>query len=505
MPSFLSQLLAPGTKAPRWFTALIVLILCGAGWWYVTEALAHGKRANDRIDHMLTLERQAFFKGDNKAMEAAGRPSHAYDLNDQRVYMNYAMGMQEFGFDMFTTRMRMPMFMWALGTVAEKANRSQMDYYQLEAQYKRFFPVARAFNITLSVFLLITLFFALRRWLGNWLGLAFVLIAAFNLYIMKSPYVQPEMLQTTIITVTVAWVCLTLCETTWKNALVTGLLLCFWHMTKANALVALAGMGGLMGLKLLYIAWRRQDAWKQRSLQIIIAGLVTLVAYVTPMSPYLYKSYITFGSPFYNVQSKYFMWAKDSKEKAWLQKISIDRNLWEVDKDGDLKVDHPDLLPSAGKYWREHTWKHIKTRIARGIEMMLETVFEEYTAITWLQMLWVSILIWASARRWTDTVEGIRRYGLGVAYVVLLLTAFIFLFGWFTPLKVGPRLTNSISLIPLAFCMAGTRWLLRNDTVTIRGTVVSTEKLLVLCFLPLWLALTTYALPPELEIGYFAG
>ena len=498
MLAFLRQLLAPGTKAPRWFTALIVIIMAVAGWWYVHAAIKHGYEVNARIDHTLNIERDRFYKGDNQAMEKDGRPSHAYDLNDQRVYMNYAMGMREFHYQMFTSRMRMPMFMWALGLVADNPPRTGMDYYQLEKEYQKFFPVARAFNVGVSVVCLLAMFFALRRFLGNWLGIAFVLVAAFQLFIMKSPYVQPEVMQTTIITVAVAWVFLTLYETNWKNALITGLLLCFWHMTKANALVGLGLMGGMMGLKLLF-------NWRTQGKQIIISGIVTVIAYVTPMSPYLYKSYITFGDPFYNVQSKFFMWAKDSKEKAWLQRISIDRNLNEVDKDGDLKIDHPDALPSARKYWRDHSWKHIKLRINRGIEMMMETVFEEYTAMTWMQMLWAGILVWACARRWDDAVEGIRRYGWGVLYTGLLLTVFVYLFGWFVVLKVGPRLMNSISLIPLAFCMAGTRWLLRNDTITVRGAVLSTEKVLTLCFLVTWLVLTALWLPPELAIGYFAG
>src|SRR5262245_57015246 len=95
MPAFLVHLLSPGTKAPRWFTALVVLALCGAGWWYVHAALEQGNSVNARIDHALSVECDAFFKGNKQAMEDAGRPTHAYDLNDQRVYMNYAMGMRE--------------------------------------------------------------------------------------------------------------------------------------------------------------------------------------------------------------------------------------------------------------------------------------------------------------------------------------------------------------------------------------------------------------------------
>jgi hypothetical protein len=113
--------------------------------------------------------------------------------------------------------------------------------------------------------------------------------------------------------------------------------------------------------------------------------------------------------------------------------------------------------------------------------------------------------VWAASRRWHDTVEAVKRWKWEMLYVAILLTVFVYFFGWFTRLNVGPRLVNSISLLPLFFCRAGTRWLLRNDTVIVRGVVLSTEKLLAVCFIATWFALTASVLPSDLENGYFAG
>jgi hypothetical protein len=568
MVEFLKHLLAPGTKAPRWFTALVVLALAGTAWWYVREAVAHGDRVSSRINHALDRERDALYGGDKLKMEQARRPVHAYDLNDQRVYMNYAKGIREQNWGMFITRMRMPMYMYALALATDGTPR-KVDWYSLEAFYTDFFPVARAFNIGLSLILLVAMFFALRPWLGNWLGIAFTLVAAFQLYILKSPYVQPEVLQTTIITVCVAWIVRALDNPTWYNALIAGVLLCLWHMTKANALVAVALMGATMGAKVFLAAtWpqrRRliiaglaivalgvaiyssvylygkhaQDGWhvwfkeiaeangkvilglaaavfaaaimcrgkQPRRLATFIAGPIVLIGYLLPMTPWMAASKKYFGDPFHNTQSKYYMWADDVHDKHRMQAIGLDRNLGEFDKDGDLRVDESqkDKLPGPAKYWREHTWDDIKNRISRGTTMMFVNCFEEYTAIHWLQMLWAGILLWTVARRWTDFLEAWDRWKWEIVYVVGLLTVLVLLFGWFTPLKVGPRLLNSISLVPLAFCMAGARWLLRNDVVRVRGAAISTEKLLALCFLATWFALTAYALPSDLENGYFAG
>ncbi len=498
MSGTLRKLLAPGTKAPWWFTAGVVLVLAGAAWWYVALAIRHGNEVNQKVDHQLLSERNDTFDGDAEAQRAAKRPLRAYDLNDQRVYMNYAKLLREHGLATFTTRMRMPMYMWLLSLATDATPREPTEE-GFDAFLTSFFPTARAFNVGLSLVALVALFFALRGWLGNWLGVAFCLVAAFQLFVLKSPYVQPEVLLTTLVTVGVAWIVKTLHEPTWRNALVTGLVLCAWHLTKANALVAVGLMGMVMGLQLLCARdWPRRRA-------VVVAGLVTLAAYLVPMSPYLYTSWKVFGDPFHNVQSKYYMWAESTQQKHDLQTMDLDRDLTTVDKDGDRKIDNPDALPSARNYWKNHSLEHIQKRLVRGVSMMFTYSFDMYTAIHWLQMLWLGILLWAVARRWREAVFGFWSWRWSLLFIACFLTLVVYLFGWFTPLKVGPRLVNSISLLPLFFCMAATAGLLRRDSFTVGGVAISTTKALTLVFLAFWLVLTALQLPPDLRDGYFAG
>jgi len=62
MATFLAQLLAPGAKAPRWFTALVVVAMAGAGWWYASAAIGHGNSVTARIDHLLSIEHARHMK-----------------------------------------------------------------------------------------------------------------------------------------------------------------------------------------------------------------------------------------------------------------------------------------------------------------------------------------------------------------------------------------------------------------------------------------------------------
>ncbi|WP_075086969.1 hypothetical protein [Verrucomicrobium spinosum] len=213
---------------------LILLVLVGAGWFYVERAVKHGYEVNVKLQRTMDTEVKDRFNGDEAAAAKANRPVNAYDLNDQRVYMNYGKGLRESNYEMFITRMRMPLFMYLLSTTADSTLRPQ-DPEGLKKFYNEYFPVARAFNIGLSVVLLVGLFFALRHWLGNWMGLAFCLIVAFQLFILKAPYVQPEVLVATLIVVAVAWIVRTLQDPKWWHALIAGFFLCAWHMSKANA------------------------------------------------------------------------------------------------------------------------------------------------------------------------------------------------------------------------------------------------------------------------------
>ena len=499
MAEFLRQLLAPGTKAPRWFTAVVVVLLTVAAWWYVTRAIQHGTDVSNAIDKKLAAERVHVFEDDPEAQTKAGRPLKAFDMNDQRVYMNYAQNLREHGIEQFTTRMRMPMYMWLLALAVPGDLKMEPTLEAQRTFLEAFFPVARKFNVILSLVALVAMFFGLRGWLGNWLAVAFILIAAFQLYMLKSPYVQPEILLTTLITVGTVWVVKTLHEPTWQNALITGLILCVWHLTKANALVALGLMGLVMGLQLLCARdWPRRKA-------IVVAGLVTLAAYIVPMSPYLYTSYKIFGDPFHNVQSKYYMWAEDVDQKHVMQGMGLDRDLATVDKDGDGKIDNPDALPTAKNYWKQHSWEQIKKRFVKGISMMFTNNYAEYTAIHWLQLMWVGILLWAASRRWNEAVFGAWSWRWSILFLAAFLTVLVYLFGWFTPLKVGPRLLNSISLVPLFFCMSATAYLLRRDSFKVGSWEVSSLKALTLVFLAFWLVLTVLQLPNDLQNGYFAG
>jgi hypothetical protein len=469
MKALVTSIFGFETKTPRW---LLFVVICGVATlicWYVASALEHGIKKNVVSEY-----------------------------NDQRTYMRAGISLRDTNYTDVVSRMRMPLYMYAMSFIAAPHEDAE-----------KLFPRAKIFNVFYSLVLLGALFFQARKWMGGWLALVFTLIATGQLFLFKAAYVQPELTLATVIVITAFWAVQTLHEPTWKNALVTGLLLCVWFFTKASAQIALGLFGALLGVKWLC-------AGKGRRLPYITAGLITLTAYLVPMSPYLWTSYKYFGEPFYNVQSKYYMWAEDVDEKHWLQSLNLDYSLHQ------LKPGEKERLPSAAKYWRNHTKQEILERLERGLEMMFREAYigqvvikDPVTKVTltaggysWLFLFmlgWASIAFLLVTFRWDDAVKGFLRWKWETLYVCALLLAFTLLFGWFVPMKVGPRLVLSVSLVPVAFLIAVSHHLLKEQSVSISGTKLSLEKLLTAAMIAIWIGVTFTYVPFDLANYYFGG
>ncbi len=458
MKAFIESIFGHGHPVPRWLRLLTGAALLALALWYAGAALRHGRMNN------LIME-----------------------YNDQRVYMNYAKSFATPGFNGFIPRMRMPLY----GRVLSLATHPNMTAEQ-------FFPVAQAFNVVLSLACLLVLFLFLRRWTGDWLGLCFCLVVAFQAYILRAGYVQPEILLATLITLTCAQLVETLRRPVWWNAVLSGLLLCAWFQTKASAQGALGLFLGVLVMKWIF-------AGKGRRWPYARAGVIVLLAYILPMFSYLHTSWKVFGDPFYNAQSKYYMWCEPplpgkemDDEKHMLQKLDIDEHFKNLPSD-------PSQLPSAGRYFKNHSFEDIKARERKGLWSMFKFGFIEYPLLSFMLAVWAAIAVWAISRRWRDAARDTLVCFWEIVFIVVLVTVFVYLFGWFTPLKVGTRLLFSISVIPIFFCAAVAHHYLKDEYELIGGVKISMEKLLVFCFLICWAVATCQHVSNELFLGYFGG
>lgn len=452
MPAFLRTLLSPDTKLPRW--GYLVLAMCGAllTWYYWTAAVEHGDHANTVVVE-----------------------------NDQRVYLNAANNMVRLKWEYSTPRMRMPLTCLMLTPIADPDKTAD-----------EIFPTARRYSVFVSLVCLAGMSVALLPWLGGWLTACFAAVAGAQLFILRASYVAPELLLISLTVIAIALVVEVLQRPRWWTALLAGLALYLWYMTKASAMLALAGFVGAVTVAFLF-------AGKGKRKPYAIAAVIVLGSFFLPLIPYLVESKKVFGSAMYNAQSRYYMWCQDAEEKRFLQKNRIDVTLV------TFTPEQLENLPSASKYFREHDANHIINRVKVGMYIMFKDVLEEYPSTFFMLFTWMGIAMWATARTFRRTVDGVKKNWVSVVYGGVLMLLYCMIFGWFVVLEVGPRVILSVCLIPLFFSMAITHYNLRGEVEVIRGTRVSVEKLVALLFLVAWGIFSFFQVRWDLATGYFGS
>jgi hypothetical protein len=242
-------------------------------------------------------------------------------------------------------------------------------------------------------------------------------------------------------------------------------------------------------------------AGKGNRMRYFLTGVAVVASYVIPMTPYLYTSWKHFGNPFYNAQSKYYLWVEDVDDKHRMQQLNLDINLANLPKD-------PSTLPSFKTYQEHHkghVWPDMKKRLWKGLDIMFKLAFMDYGLFYFFGAVFAGAATWAASRAWPDSVILLWKWKWEVLYTFGLALSFVVLFGWFTPIKVGPRLIESVTLAPIFFCAATAHFLLRDQTETIGGVCFSMEKVFATLFLVSWLGITVAQVGPDLQIGFFGG
>ena len=229
---------------------------------------------------------------------------------------------------------------------------------------EEYFERAKRWNIYLSVVLLGLLVPILFHYLPPLPAANLSLIVAFGYFIFKAGYVQAELLFYFLLFCAFAG-CLDLLDrrrtgaALWLRAGAAGIVAALAHLTKAAALPLV----GIVTIALIAAAvFDRQMPRLRRDRAI--ATVILLAAFLGTLSPYLRTNKRVFGHYFYNVNTTFYMWYDD-----WPQ-ASVG-----TIKHGDgvgWPTLPPEQLPSASKYWREHTVRQIVARIAGGFRDAVE-------------------------------------------------------------------------------------------------------------------------------------
>ena len=388
--------------------ALVVAALAG---FYVAAATQHAVRIN--------------------TSKARGDQS-GYMWDAQNVYANWHGAQPKV---VIGERNRMPLYAGFLAM-----------FWRPGISNEEYFERAKRWNIYLSVVLLALLVPILFHYLPPLPAANLTLIVAFGYFIFKAGYVQAELLFYFLLFCAFA-LCLDLLDgrrergALWWRAGAAGTIAALAHLTKAAALPFV----GIFTVVFLAAAlFQRQRAPLRRDR--VIATIILLAAFLAVLSPYLRTNKRVFGHYFYNVNTTFYMWYDD-----WPQ-ASVG-----TIKHGD-GVGWPTLprhqLPSASKYWREHTVWQIVVRIAGGFRDAVERSYLTFWYFKYA-LLYLGIAAAVLIRQREAARALARQHWPLVAFVVVYAGAYALGVAFYAPISgTGTTRFLMAHLLPMFFVLS---------------------------------------------------
>lgn len=351
-------------------------------------------------------------------------------LGDQGAYLGYARQMYDSGYSVIGDRNRMPIFPFLLSLIYRPG--------ETETQFLR---RAQAFNVNLSIVLLLGLFFIFRRFFPPLYAVALLAASAFGVFIYRAVNAQTELLFYSLSFCAFVLFWRMLRAPRWWLALLCGLTMGVAHLSKASLLPALGIWVAVFGAQALWqFRTGPADRFRRLGRQLGLMFLA-LASFVAVIYPYVSNSKRIYGQYFYNVNSAFVMWC-DSSQEGW-QFLS---NWGDKDKWRALP---PDQLPSAAKYWREHSVGQIAYRVVRGFRGL---AFQNMGAIGYYKF--VIALIFAGGilvvRQRRRVSQLLAEQPFAAAFCVLFFAAYLLLYAWYDALVNDTRFILSIFL-PFVF------------------------------------------------------
>lgn len=370
-------------------------------------------------------------------------------FGDQGAYLAYAQQMHETGYAYTSERNRMPVFPFLLSLI-----------YRPGLTEAEFLTRAQAFNVNLSIALLLLLFLICRKFFEPLYALALVVAAAFGVFVYRAGYAQVEVLYYSVSFCAFVVLLRMLIAPRWWLAALAGATVGLAHLSKASVLPAFGVWVVVFASQILwdFRAHRDQDSGASwRKLGMLLLALATFLAVVFP---YIQTSKRIYGQYFYNVNSNFVMWC-DSSTEGW----EFLRDYGHQAKWRELPLEQ---IPSPAKYWREHSIGQIVYRIVHGLRRLATQnalVIGYYKFVVALVV--TAGFLWVRQRGRVRQI--VAEQPFAAAFCVLFFSAYLLLYAWYDMIINDARFVLSIFL---PFIFAASIFVLRlgrDRVVTIAG------------------------------------
>ncbi|MCB1231271.1 MAG: hypothetical protein KDN19_13435 [Verrucomicrobiae bacterium] len=392
---------------------------------------------------------------DNSGIKENGEP--ALVRHDQQPYLNVARKLVDEHFNWIVPRHRMPGYSLMLIPFYDPDTAYEIDPTGKEDRRisEAFFERGKRFNIILAMAVLVALYFLSRRWMPVWEAFLTTWSFGFLLAVIKAPYVQPEIIFYLTFTLSFALLLKQLEDPTWMTAIFAGVALAATFILKSAVIPLIALFLACFGLKRLvdliieFRTGKRESAWKRFAVDLSKAAIIPVV-FVALLSPYLRNTWKLYGSPFFDVHSKYYMWMDTDEEKRKWRDLDI--------AEPDFVKPENEELPGPAKYFREHEIGEMIERPQIGWGKLKWRLKEDYSPLYRLLVencRWIVIIV--LVLHWRETLAWLRKHWATVLMSTGFFLGYGLLYCWYAAIGVGPRLILGLSLplIGLSFFLVG--------------------------------------------------
>ena len=353
--------------------------------------------------------------------------------SDQGGYMNIAKQAYETRFQYTGNRNQMPLYSWI-----------QALFYSPEMDDEAFFQQGKQLNVALSLLGLLALGIAFFAKFSKLYAFYSILVIAFLVFAIKSPFFQVEILFYTLFGLAFILSLETLLSPKWHKSIGVGVLFALAHFSKASALPGLfifISSYGILFLSRLFSRSLNRGQVKR----ILYHASAPLVVFIALLFPYFQENKDTYGTYFYNVNTTFYMWYDSWDEAKEGTRAAGDRRGW------------PDMpneeIPSLSKYLREHTTDEIIERFRNGAAALFRAgCHSSNYSFGYCSQVGLSLPILVLGL--PMLFKGIRRRKGGqnmhiVWYVLLFFLLYALSFAWYMPIIGWGHRTLLSLAIPL--------------------------------------------------------
>jgi hypothetical protein len=304
---------------------------------------------------------------------------------------------------------------------------------------------AQSFNINLSILLLLLLFLIFRKFFPGYHALALLVITAFGVFLYRAPIVQAEPLFYFLsFCAFVLLVCL-LVTPRWWLSILAGVTVGLAYLTKASMLPALPLWVAVFVLQMISRTAPDRIHALARDFALL---LLVLASFLVIVFPYIQTSKRLYGHYFFNVNSTFYMWCD-----SWPEAVAFTQIYNDPRRRRELNAEQ---LPSAAKYWREHSLGQIGQRAATGLATMI-TRSAKLTGYYKFVLVFVLAGIFALHRR-ESVMDFLKERMFAATFCILFMAVYVLLYAWYGAIITDSRFILSLFL---PFIFAGSAVLLR--------------------------------------------